>query len=127
MEEFFIARTDAKRALLAGRLKDLGASDRLNEIAGSLSKEGFLAEAAFESGEPIQLRLCHCPLRDLVAVTHLPCRAEMKLVEVLLGRPLVRTQFMPDGDTSCTYAIAAAPRRKREPASAAGRTRPVTT
>lgn len=127
VEEFFIARTDAKLALLAGRMKDLGASDRLKEIARSLSKEGFLAEAAFESGEPIQLRLCHCPLRDLVAVTHLPCRAEMKLVEMLLGRPLVRTQFMPDGAAACTYAIAAAPRRMPEPASAVGRVRPSTT
>ena len=127
VEEFFIARTDDKRALLAGRMKNLGASDRLNEIARSLSQDGFLAEAAFESGEPIGLRLCHCPLRDLVAVTHLPCRAEMKLVEALLGRPLVRTQFMPDGDTSCTYALAAAPRRQRKPASAVGRIRPVTT
>ena len=126
VEEFFVARTAAKRALLAGRLKDLGASDRLHEIARSLSQEGFLAEAACESGEPIRLRLCHCPLRDLVAVTHLPCRAEMKLVEGLLGRPLVRTQFMPDGDTSCTYAIPAAPRRQRELSTAAGRIRPVT-
>ena len=51
----------------------------------------------------------------------------MKLVEELLGRPLVRTQFMPDGDTSCTYAVAAAPRPKRQPASASGRIHPVTT
>lgn len=127
VEEFFIARTAAKRALSAGRLKDLGASDRLREIARSLSQEGFLAEAAFDGGEPIGLRLCHCPLRDLVTVTHLPCRAEMKLVEMLLGRQLVRTQFMPDGDTSCTYALAASPRRQRKPASGVGRIRPVTT
>ena len=127
LEEFFVARADAKRAILAGPLKVLGAGERLNEIARSLSQEGFLAEAALEGGEPIRLRLCHCPLRDLVAVTHLPCRAEMKLVEELLGRPLVRTQFMPDGDTSCTYAVAAAPRPKRQPASASGRIHPVTT
>ncbi len=125
LEEFFVARTDTKRGRLAGRLEGQGAGERLNEIARSLSQEGYLAEAALEGGEPIQLRLCHCPLRDLVAVTHLPCRAEMKQVEELLGRPLVRTQFMPDGDASCTYAIAAAPHS--EPAPATGRIHPSAT
>lgn len=125
LEEFFVARNGAKRARLASRLKGLGAGERLNEIARSLSKEGYLAEAALEGGEPIRLRLCHCPLRDLVAVTHLPCRAEMKLVEELVGRPLQRSQFMPDGDTSCTYSIAAAPHR--EPAPAASRIHPSAT
>jgi predicted ArsR family transcriptional regulator len=127
LEEFFVARIGAKRARLASRLKGLDAGERLNEIARALSQEGYLAEAALEDGEPIRLRLCHCPLRDLVAVTHLPCRAEMKLVEELVGKPLQRTQFMPDGDTACTYAIASAPRPRRDPAPAAGRIRPVKT
>ena len=125
LEEFFVARTDAKRARLASRLKGLGAGERLTEIARSLSQEGYLAEAALEGDEPIRLRLCHCPLRDLVAVTHLPCRAEMKLVEELVGRPLQRSQFMPDGDSSCTYSVAAAPHG--QPASVTGRIEPLAT
>ena len=51
------------------------------------------------------LRLCHCPLREVVAVSHLPCRAEMALVEELLGEPLQRLSFMPDGASACTYSI----------------------
>lgn len=107
LEEFFTARTNVKRERLAPRLEGLEAGERLNEIARSLSAEGYLAEAELEGGEPIRLRLCHCPLRELVAVTHLPCRAEMKLAEELLGRPLHRFQFMPDGDASCTYTVGA--------------------
>ncbi|MFN7943015.1 MAG: DeoR family transcriptional regulator [Thermoanaerobaculia bacterium] len=120
LEEFFVAHTQAKRARLASRLEGLPAGERLTEIAGSLSAEGYLAEAELADGQPVRLRLCHCPLRDLVAVTQLPCRAEMGLVEDLLGRPLERTQFMPDGAASCTYSVGAAVAR-REPAPAAGR------
>ena len=127
LEEFFVARTDAKRARLTTRLEGQSAGERLIEIASSLSTEGFLAEAVLEDGKPTRLRLCHCPLRDLVAVTHLPCRAEMKLVEELVGRPLQRTQFMPDGDSSCTYSIAAAPHSERESAAIAGPIRPLST
>jgi predicted ArsR family transcriptional regulator len=127
LEDFFAARTAAKRAQLASRLSGLGAAERLNEIATALSREGFLAEPVLEGGRPARLRLCHCPLRDLVAVTHLPCRAEMALVEELLGSPLQRTQFMPDGDASCTYAIASAPDRAPDAAAATSRNPPYTT
>lgn len=126
LEDFFAARTTAKRARLASRLEGLTAGDRLHEIARSLSTEGFLAEAALEGGQPAGLRLCHCPLRELVAVTHLPCRAEMALVEELLGRPLERTRFMPDGDASCTYVVAAATRGARVPVPAAASSNPLT-
>ncbi len=121
LEQFFTARTDVKRARLAPRLEGLGAGERLTEIARSLSTEGYLAEAVLEGEEPIRLRLCHCPLRELVAVTHLPCRAEMKLAEELLGRRLARLQFMPDGDSACTYAVADSPRGDRPRPAAAGR------
>ena len=114
LKEFLSSRTDAKHSRLAGRLEGLEAGERLSEIARSLSTEGFLAEAVLEGDEPVRLRLCHCPLRDLVAVTHLPCRTEMELVEKLLGRPLERTQFIPDGATSCTYSVGAAPRPGRK-------------
>ncbi len=121
LEEFFAARTHLKRERLAQRMEGLEVGERLNEIARSLSTEGYLAEAELKGGEPIRLRLCHCPLRELVAVTHLPCRAEMKLAEELLGRPLDRIQFMPDGDASCTYAVASSPQGDRAHHAANGR------
>jgi len=51
------------------------------------------------------LRLCHCPLRSVVAVTRIPCRTELALVESLLGRPLKRTDYLPDGGVSCSYRM----------------------
>ncbi len=71
-----------------------------------LSEQGFMAEVeAGEDGVP-WLRLCHCPLKEMVAVSRLPCRAEIGFIEELLGRSLERTEYMPDGDHSCSYRAA---------------------
>jgi predicted ArsR family transcriptional regulator len=96
-------RLEAGRARLAG----LRGRKRLEEVARILSDEGYMARVVDGT-----LRLAHCPLRDVVAVTHLPCRAELTLVESLLGRPLKRTDYLPDGGASCSYRVRrAAPRR----------------
>lgn len=104
LEEFFTARAERRRAALHRRVAGLEGIERLGEVAQILSEEGFLAEvAASESGPCI--RLCHCPVRDLVAVSQLPCQAEMDLIAELLGGALNRVSFMPNGDPSCTYSI----------------------
>ena len=61
-----------------------------------------------ESGGTV-VRLCHCPLTDVVAVTQLPCRAELELVREMVGAPLERISYMPEGDHTCSYAIGAVP------------------
>lgn len=103
---FFDHRTAGKRERLRARVAGLDPDRRLREVAAILTEEGFLAEvsAAAGGGSP-RLRLCHCPLREVVAVSHLPCRAELALVEELLGRSLVRETFIPDGASACTYAL----------------------
>jgi predicted ArsR family transcriptional regulator len=105
LEQFFAARADGKRERLLGRVAGLAGSERLAEVAQILSEEGFLAEIETTTQEQPVLRLCHCPLRHLVDVTHLPCRAELELVRELLGSDLERTAFMPHGDASCSYQL----------------------
>jgi len=104
LEEFFEARVQRKREALHQRVARLGDDDRLEEVARILSEEGFLAEV-FTSELGSGLRLCHCPLRDFVAVSHLPCRAEMTLVEELLEATLNRVSFMPEGAHTCSYTL----------------------
>lgn len=105
---FFDERADRRRPALLRRVAGLSGDALLDEVAAILSEEGYLAEPVGEGGEA-RLRLCHCPLRDLVAVSHLPCRAELALVEDLLGTSLARESFMPNGDSSCTYRLAPTP------------------
>jgi predicted ArsR family transcriptional regulator len=108
LERFFAERAERRRPALERRVAGLSGEERLREVAAILSDEGYLAEpvASGEGGEGRGLRLCHCPLRDLVAVSHLPCRAEMALVEDLLGVSLDRESFIPEGGASCTYRLA---------------------
>ena len=52
------------------------------------------------------LRICHCPIRDLVDVTQAPCRSEQALIAELLGEPLERIEYLPEGRASCLYRAA---------------------
>jgi len=104
LEAFFEARVQRKWEVLRHRVAHLEGIERTEEVARILSDEGFMAEIEDTATGP-RLRLCHCPLREVVAVSHLPCRAEMALVKELLGEPLQRLSFMPDGESTCTYSI----------------------
>ena len=100
LRRFFEERAARRLGSARGRLAGLRGRKRLEEVARILSEEGYMAEAVGST-----LRLAHCPLRDIVGVTHLPCRAEQALVGSLLGRPLRRTDYLPDGGDSCSYRV----------------------
>lgn len=113
LESFFMERLRRKRAEAEARLEGVPPGERLEAVARLLSEEGFLAEVVTDAAGS-HLRLAHCPLRELVGVSRLPCRAEMTLVGELLAKPLHRESFIPDGASSCTYALGpAAPPRPR--------------
>lgn len=102
---------DSRREKALARLEGVEGRARLEAVAGILSEDGFMAEVREGSGGP-ELALCHCPIRDLVHATRVPCRLEVGYVRELLGEvPLRRTAYIPAGDSSCSYAL--------EPASGA--------
>jgi predicted ArsR family transcriptional regulator len=101
---FFEARRDALRRAAEERLAGLEGRARLAAMADLLGEQGFMAEVGEEEGEPL-LRLCHCPLRELVEVSRLPCRSELAWIRDALGEPLSRRSYMPDGDHVCAYAV----------------------
>lgn len=102
MERF--AKERRQRAM--ARIEGKKGVERLREAARILSEEGYMAEVV-ESADGTRplLRLCHCPLKDLVEVTTAPCKAEIGLVRALVGEGLSRVEYLPDGDGACTYAI----------------------
>lgn len=99
--DFFERYIGARREDALERVRGLRGSARLAEVARILSELGFMAEV--EAAESPRLRLCHCPLRDLVDVTRVPCRAEIGFVAELMGEPLTRLNYMPAGDACCSY------------------------
>ncbi len=100
LRRFFAQRAGRRLGAARGRLAGLRGRRRLEEVARILSDEGYMAEVVNGA-----LRLAHCPLRGVVAVTRLPCRAELALVERLLGRKLRRTDYLPEGGASCSYRM----------------------
>lgn len=105
VRDFFNEQVGRRRAAVRERLEGLGDDDRIEEVARVLTEEGFMAEvAADEEGRKL-LRLCHCPMRNLVEVTKAPCRSELRYVREMLGKRLSRISYMPSGDSSCCYAL----------------------
>jgi predicted ArsR family transcriptional regulator len=102
LQEFFDGYIGARRAGALARVAGLSGAARLEEIARILSELGFMASVEAVRGRP-RLHLCHCPLRDLVEVSRVPCRAELGFIRELLGGELTRLAYMPAGDASCSY------------------------
>jgi DeoR family suf operon transcriptional repressor len=100
LRRFFEQRAEGRLGAARARLAGLRGRTRLEEVARILSEEGYMAEVVGGT-----LRLAHCPLRSVVSVTRLPCRAELGLVQSLLGRRLKRTDYLPEGGASCSYVI----------------------
>jgi len=103
---------DDRTAVAMERLRGLEGRSRLEEVARILTEEGYMAEIADGAdGQAPQLRLCHCPVRELVEVTRAPCRAEIAFVRALLGGgDLARVEYIPDGGSACAYALPQDPR-----------------
>jgi len=100
LRHFFEQRAASRLDAARRRLGKLRGRKRLAEVARILTDEGYMAEVVDGS-----LRLAHCPIRRVVDVTHLPCRAELAMVESLLGRKLRRTDYLPEGGLSCSYRV----------------------
>lgn len=105
LEAFFDARLARQSQEARSRLEGLEGRERLAEVADILTEQGFMAELVeTDDGEP-GLRLCHCPLKEMVAASRLPCQAEVAWIRELLGEELSRRSWMPEGDRTCTYAV----------------------
>ncbi|MCC6223636.1 MAG: helix-turn-helix domain-containing protein [Thermoleophilia bacterium] len=107
LERFFERVIAARREGALARVTRLEGRERLEEAARILTELGFMAELEGPPDEP-RLRLCHCPLRELVDETAIPCKVEIGFVSELLGDRLVRVSHIPAGDPSCSYSGAAA-------------------
>lgn len=102
LERFATQRRDAALQ----RLEGLEGPDRLAEVARILTEEGYMAEIRADDADVPRLRLCHCPVRELVDVTRAPCKAEIGFVQALVGEGMARVEYIPDGDQACAYALA---------------------
>lgn len=111
LEAFFDQRAEHTRTDLEKRLEGLTGRQRLEAVANIMTERGFMAEVTEDTpdGKPT-IRLCNCPLRHIVSATKIPCRAEIGMLHQLLGRGVLRNDYMPDGDSACSYTVELAAR-----------------
>lgn len=102
---FFTERLAGRRAEGLKRVAGLAGAQRLAVVARLFSEEGFMAEPAQTADGGPALRIRHCPLRDVVAATDLPCRAEIGLAQELAGQPLVRIEHAAHERGACLYGL----------------------
>lgn len=107
LRTFFDAYIGERRAEALARVEHLEGRARVEEAARILSELGFMALAQDDAGAA-GLRLCHCPLREVVDVTTIPCRAELGFIRELMGERLTRLSYIPAGAAACTYVAGAA-------------------
>jgi len=106
LREFFERRIGGRRAEALRRVRPLKGRARVEEVARIFSELGFMAVVEDDDDAP-RLRLCHCPIRELVRATRIPCGAEIGLIQELLGEGLHRTTHIPAGDAACSYRVGA--------------------
>lgn len=109
LRDFFEARLARRRERAMDRVDGLDGRARLEEVAAILTEEGYMADVIEDGdadGSPV-LRLSHCPIMGLVAVSRLPCEAEIAFVRELVGGELHRVRYMPAGDHTCSYVTRA--------------------
>jgi predicted ArsR family transcriptional regulator len=115
LNRFFETRVDERRGEAERRIRGLEGERRRKAVAQIFTEAGFMAEVGEdEDGAPL-LRLCHCPLRAVVDETHLPCKAEIELLQDLVGSELERIEHIPDGDSACSYRLLPAKPRRNGP------------
>lgn len=107
LKGFFDAYIGERRGEALARVENLEGRARVEEVARILSELGFMALVQEDAAAP-GLRLCHCPLREVVEVTSIPCRAELAFIRELMGERLTRLSYIPAGDAACTYRSGAA-------------------
>lgn len=107
LRNFFDDHVGMRRDAALARVAHLTGPKRLAAVVQVLEEMGFMPQLEGPRGAQ-QLRLCHCPMRDLVDATDIPCRAEVGLLTELLGTRPTRTGYIPDGANGCSYAVAEA-------------------
>ncbi len=107
IQRFFADRLERRRGEALARVEGLEGAARLEEVARILSDEGYMAEVDSDARGRPRLRLCHCPIRELVSVTKVPCRIELGFVRELLGERPARVSYIPSGDAACCYSVGA--------------------
>ena len=105
LKRFFERRAERLEAEYAPRLAGLDFEARVRELAKLATEHGHMAEVVELTEGGLAIRHCNCPIQDVAARTGLPCVNEQQMYERLLGAPVIRSTWMAEAASDCTYEV----------------------
>lgn len=78
--------------------------ERVEELTALLKGEGIL-DSWHQEQDGIHLVNCTCPYRKAAAISSLPCDADRKAIELLLGLDVEQLNRIVDGSPVCEYLV----------------------
>jgi len=105
LKRFFERRAARLEAEYAPRLAGLDFEARVRELAKLATEHGHMAEVVELTEGGLAIRHCNCPIQDVAARTGLPCVNEQQMYERLLGAPVIRSTWMAEAASDCTYEV----------------------
>ncbi|MFB6374580.1 MAG: helix-turn-helix transcriptional regulator, partial [Bradymonadaceae bacterium] len=103
IDDFFREFWEKRRRELEARLAEVDPES----LRDFLDEQGFMPEMSVDEEGTIEIRECNCPLPGAVESTYLPCRLEADFLEQVVGRAFSRVEYIPEGNTACTYRFRA--------------------
>ena len=102
---FFKRRARSLESEYGPRLRGLEFEARVAELARLASEHGHMAEVVQSEGGELEIRHHNCPIADVAAMSGHPCQVEQEMYRRLLGAPVKREGWIPDGTPSCNYIV----------------------
>lgn len=79
---------------------------QLQSLMSMLEEEGFMPEFDINpKNDAITVKECNCPFSEVIKDTRLPCKLEAMFYEQLFKTGVERTEYIAEGDHSCTYEM----------------------
>lgn len=105
VKAFFRRRARSLEAEYGARLGGLDLDGRVQKLAQLASEHGHMAEVVKDGDGGYEIRHHNCPIADVAALSGHPCQVEQEMYRRLLGTPVRREGWIPDGVPSCNYVV----------------------
>lgn len=78
--------------------------ERVAETSAALREEGIVDHWR-KDDDGFHLMNTACPYRKAAEASHAPCHADARVIEMLVGAPVVQVGRMVDGHATCEYVV----------------------
>ncbi|MCB9148057.1 MAG: MarR family transcriptional regulator [Caldilineaceae bacterium] len=88
--------------------------ERVNELAGALSRHGVLTDVVAQEDDMIMLKTYNCPYHDLAYEHQEICNMDQNMIRQVLGSDVSLSSRIMDGDGCCAFVVRQASRASQE-------------